>query len=188
MKRIFTAIDISDEARTKVTNYIESLHSEFQQIRVGWERAEKLHLTLKFFGDTDEKQLKSLDEAVSNTTKQISNFRLQISGTGVFPSPRNARILWLGLNGENRELQNLNEILETKCEQVGFAKEKRYFKGHLTIARLREPHKSKELAQKHLQNDFKAIEFEANEIVIYESKLLPQGTTYSVVSKYKFTG
>jgi len=54
MKRIFTAIDISGEARKMAADYIENLRGEFSQIRVGWERAEKLHLTLKFFGDIDE--------------------------------------------------------------------------------------------------------------------------------------
>ncbi len=188
MKRIFTAIDISDQTRTKVADYIEYLRGEFPQVRVGWERAEKLHLTLKFLGDIDESQLENLIEAVENAAKQISNFRLQISETGVFPSKRNARILWLGVRGDAENLQKLNKILEIECEKAGFAKEKRDFKAHLTIARLREPHKSKELVQKHLENEFEAVEFETKEITIYESKLLPKGSIYSVILKSKFTG
>ena len=185
MKRIFTAIDISDEVRRKVSAYIENLRGEFWQIRVGWEKPEKLHLTLKFLGDIDNEQLKNLTEVVEKTARQISDFKLRISDTGVFPSPRNARILWLGLKDERGSLQSLNEILESECEAVGFAREKRNFKAHLTIARLREPQKSRELAQKHLQNEFEAVEFEAREVVIYESKLLLQGSVYSVVSKHK---
>ena len=186
MKRIFVAIDISEEARRKVSNYIETLRDEFSNVRVGWEKAEKLHLTLKFLGDINDKQLKILTEAIEKTARQIFIFKLQIKETGVFPSPRKARILWLGLKDEHGNLQNLNEILESECEKFGFEKEKRNFKAHLTIARLREPQKSKELAQKHLQNEFAPIEFDVSEIVIYESKLQPQGSIYSIVSKHIF--
>jgi 2'-5' RNA ligase len=185
MKRIFTAIDISDEARSKVSDYVENLRAGFPRLRVGWEKPEKLHLTLKFVGDVSDAQLKNLIVAVEKTAKQISAFHLQLKETGAFPSPRNARIFWLGLKDEQGSLQKLNEILESECEQSGFAREKRSFKAHLTIARLREPQNSKELAQNHLLNEFEAIEFTAGEIVIYASKLLPHGSIYSVVSKHE---
>jgi 2'-5' RNA ligase len=187
MQRIFTAIDISEETRRMVSDYIENLRGEFSNIRVGWEREEKLHLTLKFLGDIDEQRLKNLVEAVETTAEQFSKFNLCVAQTGVFPSPRNARILWLGLHDEQQgNLQRLNDILETECERKGFEKEKRNFKPHLTIARLREPAQSKELAGKHLRNDFPSIEFAVSEIVIYESRLQKSGSIYSIVSKYKF--
>ncbi len=185
MRRIFTAIDISDEAQMKVAHYIENIRDEFPNLRVGWERAEKLHLTLKFLGDVDEKQLSNLIEAVEKTAEEFSNFNLQISETGAFPSPRNARILWLGGRDEQENLRRLNEILETECERKGFEKEKRNFKPHLTIARLREPPKSKELVGKHLRNDFASIEFAVSEIVIYKSRPQKSGSIYSIVSKHR---
>src|SRR5687768_9168717 len=101
-KRIFTAIDISERARQKVSGYIETLRKGFPNVRVGWEKAEKLHLTLKFLGDCDERQLRNLESAAANSVKtffeseNVANFKIQISDTGVFPSKRNARILWLG--------------------------------------------------------------------------------------------
>jgi 2'-5' RNA ligase len=188
MKRIFLAIDISDEARRKVSDYIAALHSEFPKLRVGWEKPEKLHLTMKFLGNINDEQLRKLTGAVEKTALQISNFNFQIAKTGAFPSLRDARILWLGLQDEKGSLRKLNEILETECERIGFEKEKRDFKPHLTIARLREPRNSKELTQIHLQNEFETIEFEVSEITIYESKLQPNGSIYSIVSKHLFGG
>jgi len=182
MKRIFTAIDISDEARMKITDYTSHLRGEFPNLRVGWEKAEKLHLTLKFLGDIDSNELRNLTEAVKKTTQQFSSFKLRISQTGVFPSKRNARILWLGIDDENRNLQKINDVLETECEQKGFVKESRNFKAHLTIGRLREPNKSKELIERHLNKTFAAVKFEVSEIVIYESRLLKSG---SIFTKYK---
>lgn len=185
-KRIFTAIDISDEARQKAAAYIENLRREFSGLRVGWDKPEKLHLTLKFLGDTDEARLCNLTEAVEETAKRISNFDLRIKATGVFPSQRNARILWLGVCDEKRSSSKLNEILETESAKKGFTRETRNFKAHLTMARLREPDKSGELVEKHLSNDFDSAEFAVSEITIYESQLLKSGSIYSVVSKHQF--
>ena len=185
MKRIFAAINISDEARAKVAGYIENLRREFSNLRVGWDKAEKLHLTLKFLGETDEKQLGNLTEAVENIARQVSDFKLQIVGTGVFPAKRNARILWLGIVDENDSLLQLNEILERECEKKGFQKERRNFKAHLTIARLREPDKSKRLVEKHLQNEFSPVEFAVSELAIYESKLQSTGSIYETIKNVK---
>lgn len=192
-KRIFTAIDISQPARQKVSDYIETLRREFSNIRAGWEKAEKLHLTLKFLGDIDEKQLKDLENAVLNSvnvfskSENIANFKVQISDTGVFPAKRNAKILWLGLHDESENLAKINQVLEAECEKIGFEREKRNFKPHLTIARLREPHKSRNLVEKHLENAFEPVEFTVSEIVIYESKLLPTGSIYRKLRSFEFS-
>ena len=82
----------------------------------------------------------------------------------------------------------MNETLETECERKGLEKENRNFKPHLTIARLREPMKSKELVGQHLRNDFASIEVTVSKIVIYQSRLEKSGSVYSVVSKHELTG
>ncbi len=186
MKRIFTAIDISDEARRQVSDYIADLRAEFPNVRVGWDKPEKLHLTLKFLGDIEEPQLHKLTEAVNETAKQISDFKLKILKTGAFPLKKNARVLWLGVEDEKESLQKLNQILEAECESKGFDREKRNFKAHLTIARLREPQNLKELIERHLQKDFESREFSVSEVVIYQSLLQKTGSVYAKVSGFKF--
>jgi RNA 2',3'-cyclic 3'-phosphodiesterase len=178
MKRIFVAVDISDDVRRKVSTYIQELREEFSNLRVGWEKTEKLHLTLKFLGDSDENQIEKLREIVRNIAGQVSKFSLKIAETGVFPSPRNARILWIDVKDEKGSLAKINRLLETECEKIGFSKERKNYKPHLTIARLRDVGKSKELAEKHLRKEFKPAEFEVAEIVIYESRLQPAGSIY----------
>lgn len=184
MKRIFTAIDISEEARRKVSARIENLRRQFPALRVGWDKPEKLHLTLKFLGETNEEQLEKLSDAVEKTARGISDFKLRIEDAGVFPNQRKARVLWLGVKDEKGNLRKLNEALESECERQGLARETRDFKAHLTIARLREPEKSKSLVEAHLRETFAAVEFEVSEVVIYQSELSPQGSRYTVVSKH----
>lgn len=182
MKRLFVAVDISKEAIQKVSTYVEKLRNESSIVRVGWEKPEKLHLTLKFLGDADANQLKSLQETVARIAAQIPPFSLKITETGVFPSARKARILWIDVKDEKKNLTRINEMLEKECAKIGFAEENRIFKPHLTIARLREPEKSKQLIERHLQTEFEPVEMEVAEILIYESRLRPTGSIYEKVT------
>jgi 2'-5' RNA ligase len=188
MKRIFIAVDISDEARRRAAAHIDELRIGVKNLRVGWERPEKLHLTVKFLGDATNEQLERLNGAVEQTASQARPFYLRTGKTGVFPSIRKARVLWLGLEDAGGELRYFHRILETECEKAGFARETRDFKPHLTIARLREPGKSAGLAATHLRAQIEPVEFEVPEIVIYESRLAPTGSVYRPVFKHKLAG
>jgi len=185
MKRIFVAVDISVQARSKAAAYIETLRNEFREVRVGWDKPEKLHLTLKFLGDAGENQLETLNKIVREIAGKISKFNVQIAETGVFPNARSARVLWIDVKDKAENLAKINNLLEAECAKIGFEREKRKFVPHLTIGRIREPNRAGELANKHLENKFEPVEFEVSEIVIYESKLLPTGSVYSVVSKHE---
>lgn len=184
-KRIFIAIDVAERLREDIGSYIADLRREFEELRVSWERKEKLHLTLKFLGDTEIKQIRAVEKITSEVAARFSPFELAISGVGVFSSPKNARVLWLGVQDISGHLKSLQSMIETRCCEIGFEAEKREFKPHLTIARIREPQKSIRLAEKHLRNGFESEKFLVSEIVVYESQLLPSGSQYFPLSKHK---
>lgn len=179
MKRIFIAVDISETARQRAAEYIDDLRLEFSGLRVGWERPEKLHITLKFLGDVEDEKVAEVVESLNSSAGSSRCFEVELSGTGVFPSPSNPRILWLGLHDQDGKLSATANAVESGCALLGYKKEKREFSPHLTIARLREPHKAQQLAVRHLSNKFEPVSFEVSEIVIYESKLQPTGSIYS---------
>ncbi|MBS1796657.1 MAG: RNA 2',3'-cyclic phosphodiesterase [Acidobacteria bacterium] len=188
MKRIFVAVEISNEARRRVTALMDSLKHEFPRARVGWEKPEKLHLTLKFLGETTDSQLEELKVIVGKIAVSVPPFKLRIKNTGVFPNPRSPRVLWIDVADEHSRLKQINRELEADCAPLGFPPEKRDFVPHLTIARIREPLAARPLAQKHLQKGFESVGFDVAEIVIYESKLLPSGSVYKAVERYELEG
>jgi RNA 2',3'-cyclic 3'-phosphodiesterase len=183
MKRIFIAVDISDKARQKVASYIENLRRSFPQLRVGWERPEKLHLTLKFLGDVNDGRLEEVQKAIGKIVDSNPAFQMTLGRTGRFPPKGDPKILWLGTIDKG-EFAAVASKINDDLEQLGFEREKRRFSPHLTIARLREPRLSGELAAKHLENDFGPIRFEVGKIVVYESKLLPKGSVYTQVTAF----
>lgn len=183
MKRIFIAVDISDEARRKAAAYMDTLRRAFPMLRVGWERPEKLHLTLKFLGDVNEDRLNEVQNAVREIAGKNDLFRMTLGGTGRFPLKGDPRILWLGATDEGQAAVMASRI-DSRLSTLGFEPQKRGFTPHLTIARLREPRLSEALATRHVGNEFEPVGFEVGEIVIYESKLLPRGSIYTQMAAF----
>ncbi|MFN0139611.1 MAG: RNA 2',3'-cyclic phosphodiesterase [Pyrinomonadaceae bacterium] len=174
-KRIFAAVDISDEAKTCVGEYVQELRERFADLRVRWERSEKLHVTVHFAGDLDDGELASFEERVAAAAVTTEPFVIAIDGTGAFAKRRSrANVLWLGL-GSHGELEKLAASL---------ADDDSRFHAHLTIARLKDANRCRDLIDKHLGGQFGRIGFNATEIAIYESTLTAAGSVYTVVSKH----
>jgi RNA 2',3'-cyclic 3'-phosphodiesterase len=178
MKRIFIAIDVSEECRQAAADHIAKLRTTFPRVRVGWERPEKLHVTLKFLGETTEKELEDVTAQLDRIAQNYEPFEMEAIGAAVFPRPSQAKVLWLGVTVP-REAERLAGEIEASCAGLGFRPERRRFAPHLTIARLREPQSSGELVTAHLRSAFGPVRFRTGGITIYESKLQPTGSIYS---------
>jgi 2'-5' RNA ligase len=179
MMRVFIAVEISDEVRKMVAERIKHLRGEFTDLRVGWDKPEKLHLTLKFLGDIGVEKLAALKTAVVAATKDIPPFDLKIEGVGSFPPRGATRVLWLGVTDKTGSLHEIWQRLERECESIGFERERRDFKPHLTIARLKEPARSRELVRLHLETDFPAAAFRVDQLIVFQSELFPTGSRYT---------
>jgi len=187
-RRTFIGVSISKEARQDVAAYTECLRQRFRNIRVGWEKEDKLHLTLKFLGDTCEEQITGMRKALDEIAERHTGFRIHLAGTGVFPNARRPAVLWIGLGEGREELAAIAREIEYRAESNGFEKEKRMYSPHLTIARVREPQKGKALATEHLKNVFECDPFTVSDIVFYESRLSPRGSIYTRISTHVIKG
>src|SRR5215211_174257 len=125
MRRVFIAVDISEAARETAAEYIASLRADFPDLRVGWERPEKLHLTIKFLGRTDEERFDEINKSLQSIAISFPPFRLSMEGKGVFPSPQNARVLWLGVVDPKKKLAGLADAVIDETAKLGFEAEKR---------------------------------------------------------------
>jgi len=184
MRRIFVAVDISDEARKKAGEYIVALRGDLPKFAASWVRPEKLHLTLRFIGDCGEAELKKVTEVVDSVSARMHSFRLNITGTGVFPNEKRARVLWLGVGGETDLMVRAKDMFENEYHSIGLLGKREALTPHLTIARIKNIGWCREVVVAHLNSHFEPIEFEVSEIVVYESELHPKGSSYSAVARY----
>jgi 2''-5'' RNA ligase len=187
MKRIFVAVNISEKARQKAAEYICVLKDDLPRFAITWVRPEKLHLTLRFIGDCGDDELNKVTAAVQIVSEKIPSFSLNISGTGIFPTEKKARVLWLGVNGEISQMIKAKNLFEEEYRRSGLLGKRESLTPHLTIARIKHTGWSRDVINKHLNSKFEPVEFEVSEIVIYESRLHPTGSLYSVASRHSLT-
>lgn len=182
--RIFCAVELPLDARREVAQYIETLRTKFAEPRASWERKEKLHLTLKFFGDVERERIEGLKRAADRAASGIEAFGISIEGTGAFPPKGEPRVLWLGVRDETGRLSLLQRRIEEECSREGFEKERRKYSPHLTIARLRSRKQASELAEFHCRSEFKAVSFKISALTLMRSELLPGGSLHTPLSEH----
>lgn len=185
--RLFAAVELSDDARRAAAEHAARLRATLPPgARVGWERAEKLHLTLKFFGDAGHEQVGALTEALARAAASARPFTLSLGEAGVFPAPARPSVLWLGLSDPSGELTRLHRQLEDECAVAGFTREPRPFRPHVTLARVRSAtRETRRLAREHLELAFESVGFAVSEIVLMSSRLGPGGSVYTPFSRHE---
>jgi 2'-5' RNA ligase len=184
--RVFCAVELPGEVRARVAEAIARLRNSAPRVRASWERTEKLHLTLKFLGEIAPERIEALANAAQRAARLSHPFSLKLEGAGAFPPRGLPRVLWLGITDTSGALARLQESLEDECAAEGFAREERAFRPHLTLARIRAPQGTRELAELHQENDFEPVEFPVSELVVLRSDLAPGGSRYTEISRHEF--
>ena len=183
--RVFCAVELPDELRSRVAERVRRLRAEFPDVRASWEKPEKLHITLKFLGDVETARVGALSNAAERAAAGLEPFELTIEEPGSFPPHGQPRVLWLGIVDASGRLALMQRALETECAAVGFPRESRAFKPHLTLARVRSPQGARELAAAHRETPFAPQRFKVSELIVMRSELGPGGSRYTPLSRHR---
>jgi 2'-5' RNA ligase len=183
--RIFIAIELPSGVRQKLTAHINRLRTSLPDARASWGREENLHLTLKFLGDISIEKVEMLSQAVQRAAANAAPFELTIESAGSFPPRGQPRVLWIGIGDPSDRLAELHAALEAECAQAGFAREPRAFNPHLTIARLRQPRGSRQLAAVHKELGFERETVSVSELAVVRSELRAEGSWHTVIARHE---
>ena len=128
--RVFCAIELPAEIRSRVAERVRRLREEFADVRASWEKAEKLHITLKFLGELERERVEALSDAAAEAAARVEPFELEVCEPGSFPPKGQPRVLWLGIRDDSGRLAFMQSALEDACASAGFEREPRPFKPH----------------------------------------------------------
>lgn len=136
-------------------------------------KAEQIHLTLHFLGDTS---LPVVQEAIQGFSG--SPFVLTIDRLESFPTAERSPTLWAGLQ-DNKKLMDLHSDIEARLIVAGYRPEKRSFRPHITLARCSQE-VPKQVIQDFLaqQSTLTPMTFTVHEVVLFSSRLSDLGPTY----------
>ncbi len=182
--RAFIALPIEERVRLQMGTLIAELYEQNADAR--WESAEKLHITLKFLGDTSHETLRTLAEQLESSLHSFQPFEVTYVGVGVFPSPSHPRIVWVGTE-PNELLMSMQLIIEDSCQAIGFKKEDRPFHPHVTIGRVKSQRNLHRLTDKLKSITFEPVKSLCTGVHIMQSHLLPTGSRYSILKTISLT-
>lgn len=185
--RAFLAIEPSAEALAAVARLQEKLKREISGA-ISWTRPQGNHLTLKFFGNIDRNTVEDICAVVKKRAAATPPLLLKIEKIGVFPDLRKPRVLWVGASGDSEKLALLQNKLEADFEVLGFPRENRTFRAHLTLGRIKNARAAEIAEALKKYGEFAAGEFRACELILFQSRLTPQGAMYTKLAKIPLSG
>jgi RNA 2',3'-cyclic 3'-phosphodiesterase len=180
--RAFIAIDLPENIRAALRRKQAVFRSGCPQ--ASWTRPEGIHLTLKFLDEISEAKVKEVS-ACLRTLGPLEKFVVAVKGFGFFPDAGRPRVFWVGVEAPPA-LPRRAERVDEAMQSLGFGRESRAFRPHLTLARFREQRAQPALqALLSQQAGDELGSFEASEFFLFESKLSPQGAEYRKVDRFR---
>lgn len=180
--RAFIAFNIPETVLAHIRNIQETLSAGGIVMR--WTPVGNIHLTLKFLGNIQRTDVEKIYGMMTDAARETPSIQLRTKGLGVFPGIQRPRVLWIGLKGGTPSLIDLQHRLEAGLEDLGYAREARPFKAHLTIGRARGRLNSKKLASlMAAEGSSESPPFAAGELILFQSELFPRGPVYTELKK-----
>lgn len=180
MNRLFAALRLPEVIIEDIVRMRDSVNPE-EPGHLKWEDSSKMHLTLKFLGDTSEENTQEVIKILGKIASRYKKIFLEYDRFGFFMP----RIFWFGLRAENALFELVNDI-NNDLELLGFERENRNFKPHITLLRIKR-NPSEEFVNAFRNFSVPARKFYASEIALVRSELLPGGSVYSEIERFNLT-
>ena len=172
MVRLFVAIDLPDDISDQFRDAQNTLRS--CRARLTLVEQESMHITLKFIGEVSGSSLTSITDILQ--TIDVPPFSMDVGLIGT-NSQRAPRVVWAEVDDPG-ECRALAESIDSSLASLGFEPEKRKFRAHITIARVRQFHQSLFEALAGVASSCSGT-IPVREFILKKSELTPDGPIYT---------
>lgn len=180
--RSFISFEASSDVQRMLTEFQTHLKAAGADVR--WEPASKFHATIKFLGDVKESMLPQLVETIEAVFSATPPFSADCNSHGAFPSMKRPRIIWAGCENPDGTLFRSKQGLDQALLPLGFEIDNREFHPHITLGRVRSPHRIKHLIDMMESLNFEQTIFDCRAIKLMKSVLKPGGSEYSIIHSF----
>ena len=184
MMRLFIACPLPSEVKATLGEITDDLRARGGSVK--WVDSINLHLTIRFLGNTEENLLPKIKAAIDHHAPTVALVNATIDRLGAFPNLRRPRVIWAGLNNAVAPLKSLTANIELAMQDLGFEPEKKGFKPHLTIGRVKQPHGLDELTRYLESYRLEPITVAFDRLVLFKSTITPKGPIYESLHQAPF--
>jgi 2'-5' RNA ligase len=179
--RLFVGIALSAEARQELERLMLRLRGKDDGLR--WSAAAQWHITLVFVGEAEQETQRRLAGELRRIC--LGAVPVEIDGLGMF---ERVGILHAAVE-VTPELRRLQRAVAAAAETCGIEVEERAYRPHITLARSRnrEGRRTLERMRGRLEQQRLRARWSADEFLLYESELSPEGSRYRVQERFALT-
>ena len=148
-------------------------------------KAENLHITLAFLGQTPDERLDDVTAATREAAALVVPFTLLFDRAGRFPERGRPRVAWLGIADGAPSVLTLGEGVYAALRRRGLHFDDRPLAPHLTLARVAEDASAAEAKTVGTALEGLAIpslRFDVRDIAVVQSVLSPKGPRYTALA------
>ena len=183
--RVFLALDLDQTIKDQLIRLQNRLDKIGADVR--WVESEHVHLTMKFLGEISDQMAVDVCRLCQNVSVEFEPFGFEVRSAGCFANHGLPRVIWVGVEDPSGCVRRLHERIEKTLGPLGLRRERRTFKPHVTLGRVRSARNAIELRAEVVKNDnFEAGIARASEITIYSSQLGPEGPIHTVIGRAEF--
>lgn len=181
--RSFVAVELSAEIRAALGREIARLAASGADVK--WVEPGSIHITLKFLGEVEKLRVPEILEALEPAARETPPFGLEVVGVSFFPKPTHPRIVAAGIDPAGaKALAALARRVEEALLPLGFGREERAFRAHVTLGRARSPKGMGGLADAILTSGGEPFgEQDVEEVVLFMSELSREGPSYTALGR-----
>lgn len=179
MLRLFIALPLPPELERRLGEIIDAFKPRSKAVK--WSKPGNIHLTLKFLGDTDEKLVPEIGRALDHIAARTGEIKAVIDDLGGFPNLKRPRVIWAGSSLGIEPAGKVARDVDLSLRQLGFDKEKRPFKAHLTLGRVRQGKSIDDLASLLSSYKLEPITVALDKLTLFKSTLTPTGPIYEIL-------
>lgn len=149
-----------------------------------WVREETQHLTFAFLGEQPEALVEAIAPELARELATTPKFEASLSGCGMFPNARHARVGWVGLAPEE-QFGAIARSVRNVVTRAGVELDRGDFRPHLTLMRMRDPWPpaSLDLFQRSLR-DYRSEPFLVDKVTLFSSTLNPKGAVHAPLKTF----
>ncbi|WP_394837538.1 RNA 2',3'-cyclic phosphodiesterase [Pendulispora rubella] len=174
--RAFVALDLDPGTRARFAESLADLRASPSSRSLRCVDPEQMHLTVKFLGDISQEQADAVARAMQTLATEAAPRIHGATFTG-FPQPGRARVLAFELTDDGRSAR-LASLVEDALAPLGFPRETRPFRPHVTLARCRQPIDARTFSVAPI-----ALDAAWAGLTLYQSHLTPPPPRYEPIHR-----
>ena len=176
--RAFVAVPIPEHVKQLAAETGAGLLNSTKELKLV--KLENFHLTLAFIGDVETDLLEGSFNALEEFASSMPSIHVEFSRIGSFPS-----VIYLKTSIGERELVELSKGVRRILVSHELPFDPKPFKGHLTIARLRNRRKkAKEFLKAYAMDTRFRIDFKVESFAVIQSELTARGPIYTTLGEF----